>query len=58
VAEVTSRVLPGTVFTPSHFCPDTPLEANRSEPVNCIVPNSWDRISAQHNGVGCRLVKA
>ena len=58
VAEVTSRVLPGTVFTPSHFCPDTPLDANRSEPVNSIVPNSWDRISCQHNGVGCRLVKA
>ncbi len=57
VVEVTPRVLPGTVFTPSHLCPDTPLEANRGEAVNSILPNYWDRISCQHNGMGCRLVR-
>lgn len=57
-ADVTDTILPGLVFTPSHFIPSSPFESTRSEPVNTIVPNVWDRISAQFNGGGCRLRKA
>ena len=35
----------------------TPLPENRSEHISSILPNYWDRISCQHNGVGCRLRK-
>lgn len=54
---VSTAMLPGTVFTPSHLCPDTPYEQNKSIAINDIVPNNWDRISCQHNGIGCRLIK-
>ena len=58
VTRIHEQVLPGMVFTPSHFCPNATVEGNRSEPVNSMVPNHWDRVSAQFNGFGCRLVKA
>lgn len=56
--DITDTILPGIVFTPSHFVPSSPFAQTRSEPVNTIVPNVWDRISAQFNGGGCRLRKA
>ena len=58
VARLTTGVLPGTLFTASHFSPLTPVEQNRAEPINTITPGYWDRASAQFNGFGCRLVKA
>ena len=57
-ADVTDTVLPGIVFTPSHFIPNSPFEQTRGEPINAIIPNVWDRISAQFNGGSCRLRKA
>lgn len=57
-ADVTDTIMPGIVFTPSHFIPSSPFEQTRGEPVNNVVPNVWDRISAQFNGGGCRLRKA
>jgi formate dehydrogenase major subunit len=57
VVRVCDTVQPGMVFTPSHFCASTPIPGNMSQPVNTIVPNSWDRVSAQYNGFGCSLVK-
>ena len=57
-ADVTDTIMPGIVFTPSHFIPSSPFEQTRSEPINSVVPNVWDRISAQFNGGGCRLRKA
>lgn len=54
---VTDTVLPGVVFTPAHFCRTTPIEANNSPSICNILPNNWDRISAQHNGTACRLSK-
>ena len=54
---VTEGILPGVVFTPSHFCPNSPHEATRGEAINTITPNYWDRISAQFNGFGCQLIK-
>lgn len=53
--DVSETVLPGMVFTPSHLGATAPLERNRGEHINTILPNYWDRISCQHNGVGCRL---
>ena len=55
--DITENVLPGTVFTPSNCNATTPLPENRSEHISSILPNYWDRISCQHNGVGCRLRK-
>ncbi|MDR3043324.1 MAG: molybdopterin-dependent oxidoreductase [Desulfovibrio sp.] len=54
---ITDSVLDGTIFTPSFYNAKTPLEENRSEHISSILPNYWDRISCQHNGVGCRLRK-
>ena len=51
------RVLPGAVFTPANCCRTTPLKENQSESICDILPNYWDRISAQHNCTGCRLRK-
>lgn len=34
------------------------MAATRSKPINAILPNYWDRVSAQFNGVGCTLEKA
>lgn len=50
-------LLPGCVFTPSHLSESSPFPQNRSKHINNILPNYWDRISAQFNGIGCRLVK-
>ncbi len=55
--DITENVLPGTIFTPSNLNATTPLAENRSEHISSILPNYWDRISCQHNGVGCRLRK-
>ncbi|MDO5536306.1 MAG: molybdopterin-dependent oxidoreductase [Desulfovibrionaceae bacterium] len=55
--DITDTVLPGAVFTPANLCRTTPLAENRSESICNILPNYWDRISAQHNCVGCRLRK-
>ena len=57
IVRVCDTVQPGMVFTPSHFCATTPVPGNMSLPVNTIVPNYWDRVSAQYNGFGCSLVK-
>lgn len=56
-AELTDTIIPGVVFTPSHFTGSSPYAETRSEPINNILPNYWDRISAQFNGVGCALRK-
>lgn len=50
-------VQPGVVWTPSHPAPASPVPGNRGTPVNVIVPGYWDKVSAQFNGFGCRLVK-
>lgn len=55
--DITDHVLPGTIFTPSNVNATTPLSENRGEHISSILPNYWDRISCQHNGVGCRLKK-
>ena len=55
--DITPNVLPGAVFTPANCCRTTPVEENRSPSICDILPNSWDRISAQHNCTGCRLTK-
>ncbi len=55
--EVLDTIIPGIIFTPSHFTRSAPYPQNRSEHINSIVPNFWDRISSQTNGVGCTLKK-
>lgn len=55
--DIQELVLPGMIFTPSHCTGSSPLEFNKSPHINTIVPNYWDRISCQHNGVGCALEK-
>ncbi|WP_298069013.1 molybdopterin-dependent oxidoreductase [uncultured Mailhella sp.] len=55
--DITENVLPGAVFTPANCCRTTPLAENRSDSICDILPNYWDRISAQHNCTGCRLRK-
>lgn len=55
--DISEEVLPGAVFTPANCCRTTPLKENRSDPICDILPNYWDRISAQHNCTGCRLKK-
>lgn len=57
-AELTDIILPGVVFTPSHFTGSSPFPQTRGTPINNILPNYWDRISAQFNGLGCALKKA
>ncbi len=56
-AEVTSAILPNVVFTPSHYMNSSPYSNTKSIDINAILPNYWDRISAQFNGIGCRLTK-
>ena len=58
VAELTASIRPGIIFTPSHFTGTSPHAATRSKPINAILPNYWDRVSAQFNGAGCTLEKA
>lgn len=55
--DITDTILPDLVFTPSHFVPSSPHASTRSAAVNDIIPNVWDRISAQFNGGSCRLRK-
>lgn len=55
--DVTGNIRPGVVFTASHFVEGSPYAGTRSRALNSILPNNWDRVSAQFNGTGCRLVK-
>ena len=55
--DIRPEIIPGVIFTPSHCTASSPLEQNRSPHINTILPNYWDRISCQHNGVGCALRK-
>ncbi len=55
--KVNEAILPGVVWTPSHPTPKTPVPGNRGTTINTIIPNYWDKVSAQFNGFGCRLVK-
>ncbi|WP_238528167.1 molybdopterin-containing oxidoreductase family protein [Pseudodesulfovibrio mercurii] len=55
--ELCAEIVPGIVFTPSHFNRTAPFAQNRSDHINLIVPNYWDRISSQVNGVGCTIRK-
>lgn len=55
--DVTPRIMPNIVFTASHFEPNSPFSSTRSKALNAILPNNWDRVSAQFNGTGCRLIK-
>jgi len=56
--KVTRAILPGVIWTPSHPAPGVPVPGNAGESINTIVPYYWDKVSAQFNGFGCRLVKA
>jgi anaerobic selenocysteine-containing dehydrogenase len=55
---MSDNILPGVVWTPSHPAPKSPVPGNQGASINTIVPNYWDKVSAQFNGFGCRLVKA
>lgn len=55
--EIVDTIIPGILFTPSHFTRSSPFPENRSEHINTILPNYWDRISSQTNGIGCTLRK-
>lgn len=55
--DISEAILPETIFTPANCCRTTPLKENKSPSINNILPNYWDKISAQHNGIGCRLRK-
>lgn len=55
--ELLDSIIPGIIFTPSHFSKSSPFPENRSDHINTIIPNFWDRISSQTNGVGCTLKK-
>ncbi len=54
---VTEEIIPGVVFTPSHYTGTSPYANTRAEPINTILPSYWDRVSAQFNGLGCTLSK-
>ena len=56
--KITESILPGVVWTPSHPAPSSPDPANVGTSINTIIPNYWDKVSAQFNGFGCRLKKA
>jgi formate dehydrogenase major subunit len=55
--KITRTILPGVVWTPSHPAP-SPCSGNNGVPVNSIIPDKWDKVAAQFNGYGCRLIKA
>ena len=57
VVKLSEFILTGVIFTPSHPAPANPVTGNQGASVNTIVPNYWDKVSAQFNGFGCRLVK-
>jgi formate dehydrogenase (coenzyme F420) alpha subunit len=54
--KITRSILPGVVWTPSHPAP-SPYSGNSGVPINKIIPDKWDKVAAQFNGYGCRLVK-
>lgn len=56
-AKVINTILPGVVFTPSHPAPTSPFSGNNGGTINTIIPGYWDKVSAQFNGFGCRLIK-
>ncbi|MBW2092457.1 MAG: molybdopterin dinucleotide-binding protein, partial [Deltaproteobacteria bacterium] len=55
--KITEAILPGVVWTPSHPTPVSPFSGNLGDTINTIIPDYWDKVSAQFNGFGCRLVK-
>jgi anaerobic selenocysteine-containing dehydrogenase len=56
--KLTESILPGVVWTPSHPSPGNSIPGNIGSPINSIIPNYWDKVSAQFNGFGCRLTRA
>jgi anaerobic selenocysteine-containing dehydrogenase len=56
--KLTKSILPGVVWTPSHPASASPVPENSGDSINSIIPNYWDKVSAQFNGFGCRLTKA
>ncbi|MBI5577804.1 MAG: molybdopterin-dependent oxidoreductase [Deltaproteobacteria bacterium] len=56
--KLSGGILPGVVWTPSHPTPKSPVPGNQGVSINTIIPSYWDKVSAQFNGFGCRLVKA
>ena len=54
---VSEMILPGLVWTPSYPSEGSPFKANSGVSINTIIPGYWDKVSAQFNGFGCRLVK-
>jgi formate dehydrogenase major subunit len=56
--KVSGNILRRVVWTPSHPAPRSPVSGNQGVSVNTIVPNYWDKVSAQFNGFGCKLTKA
>ena len=55
---VSEMILPGVVWTPSYPGGGTSIKGNTGVSINTIIPGNWDKVSAQYNGFGCRLVKA
>lgn len=55
---ITEAILPGVVWTPSHPAPTSPYPGNHGTPINTIIPDKWDKVAAQFNGYGCRLIRA
>lgn len=55
---LSETILPGVVWTPSYPGGGTPLSENGGVSINTIIPGRWDKVSAQFNGFGCRLLKA
>ncbi len=55
---LSEMILPGLVWTPSHPAKASPFAGNAGTSINTIIPSNWDKVSAQFNGFGCRLVKA
>jgi formate dehydrogenase (coenzyme F420) alpha subunit len=54
---LSEAILPGLVWTPSYPSAGSPYKANSGVSINTIIPGYWDKVSAQFNGFGCRLVK-
>jgi formate dehydrogenase major subunit len=55
--KITEAILPGVIWSPSHPAPSSPYSGNIGASINTIIPNYWDKVSAQFNGFGCRLIK-
>ncbi len=56
--KITRSILPGVVWTPSHPAPVSPYAGNSGVTLNTIIPDKWDKVAAQFNGYGCRLIIA